>query len=97
MTADHSSYYCTAVAILERAVGPDQFTEEKLRDPRVRELIDKVVVEPDPELEEFGWRLKFFFISPLGPRGRVEMRLNNSPVVTPCRRNPDTSAWRAGR
>ncbi|MBI2989451.1 MAG: MmgE/PrpD family protein [Deltaproteobacteria bacterium] len=51
-TADHSSYYCTAVAILDRAVGPDQFTDEKLRDPRVRELADKVFIEPDPKLDE---------------------------------------------
>ncbi|MBI2989449.1 MAG: MmgE/PrpD family protein [Deltaproteobacteria bacterium] len=51
-TADHSSYYCTAVAILDRAVGPDQFTDEKLRDPRVRELADKVFIEPDSRLDE---------------------------------------------
>src|SRR5262245_5222995 len=52
-TADHSLYYCTAVAILERAVGPEQFSDEKLRDPRVRELADKVFVEPDIRLDEF--------------------------------------------
>ncbi len=52
-TADHSSYYCTAVAILDRAVGFDQFSDEKLRDPRVREMSDKVFVEPDPKLDEF--------------------------------------------
>jgi 2-methylcitrate dehydratase len=52
-TADHSSYYTTAVAILDRAVGPDQFSEAKLGDPRVRELADKIFVEPDPDLEEF--------------------------------------------
>jgi len=51
-TADHSSYYCTAVAILDRAVGPDQFSEEKLRDPKVRELADKVFIEPDSMLDE---------------------------------------------
>src|SRR5262245_982502 len=51
-TADHSSYYCMAVAILDRAVGPEQFSDEKLRDPRVRELSDKVFIEPDASLEE---------------------------------------------
>lgn len=51
-TADHSSYYCTAVAILDREVGPDQFSDEKLRDPRVHELSDKVFVEKDPALED---------------------------------------------
>ena len=53
-TADHSLYYTTAVAVVDRAVGPEQFSEQKLWDPRVRELLDKVVVEPDPSLEEFS-------------------------------------------
>ncbi|MBI2988727.1 MAG: MmgE/PrpD family protein [Deltaproteobacteria bacterium] len=52
-TADHSSYYTTAVAILDRAVGPEQYSHEKLRDPRWRELADKIFVEPDPKLDEF--------------------------------------------
>jgi len=51
--ADHSCYYTTAVAILDREVGPDQYSDEKLRDPRVRELADKVTVEADPELDRF--------------------------------------------
>jgi 2-methylcitrate dehydratase len=52
-TADHSSYYCTAIAILDRAVGPEQFSNEKLRDSRVRQLAEKIVIEPDPRLDEF--------------------------------------------
>jgi 2-methylcitrate dehydratase len=52
--ADHSLYYTTAVAIVDRAVGPEQFSEQKLWDPRVRELLDKILVEPDPSLEEFS-------------------------------------------
>ena len=52
-TADHSSYYTTAVAILDREIGPDQFSEAKLRDPRVAELADKIFVEAAAELEEF--------------------------------------------
>jgi 2-methylcitrate dehydratase len=53
-TADHSCYYTTAIAIFDRAVGPDQLSNEKLNDSRVRELADKVVVEPDPKLDESG-------------------------------------------
>jgi len=53
-TADHSCYYTTAIAIFDRAVGPDQLSDEKLRDFRVRELADKVFVEADPKLEESG-------------------------------------------
>ncbi|SRR6266540_29283 len=52
-TADHSSYYCTAVAIIDRAVGPAQFTPEKVRDPKVQALADKVFVEKDPALEAY--------------------------------------------
>jgi 2-methylcitrate dehydratase len=53
-SADHSSYYLTAVAILDRMVGPDQYTPNKLKDPRVREMIDKVRLEADPSLDRFG-------------------------------------------
>jgi 2-methylcitrate dehydratase len=53
-TADHSSYYLTAIAILDRKVGPGQYTPKKLNDPRVRELIDKVKIEADPDLDRFG-------------------------------------------
>jgi 2-methylcitrate dehydratase len=52
-SADHSCYYQTAVAVLDRAVGPEQFSDEKLRDPRVREMADKIFVEPDPKTDEF--------------------------------------------
>lgn len=50
-TADHSSYYLTAIAIMDRQIGPDQFSPEKYNDPRVRELIDKVILEGDKELD----------------------------------------------
>lgn len=50
-TADHSSYYLTAIAIIDRQIGPDQFTPEKYSDPRVRELIDKVTLIGDPSLD----------------------------------------------
>jgi 2-methylcitrate dehydratase len=51
-TADHSSYYLTAIAIIDRQIGPDQFTPEKYQDPHVRELIDKVVLRGDPNLDK---------------------------------------------
>jgi len=52
-TADHSSYYLTAIAIIDREIGPDQFTPKKYNDPKVRELIDKVVLQGDPMLDKF--------------------------------------------
>jgi 2-methylcitrate dehydratase len=53
-SADHSSYYITAVAIMDRRLGPDQFTLKKMRDPKVRQLIEKVRLEADPSLDRFG-------------------------------------------
>lgn len=52
-TANHSSYYLTAVAITDRAVGPEQYTPQKLEDPRIRELIGKVTFTADPSLDSF--------------------------------------------
>jgi len=51
-TADHSSYYLTAIAVIDRRIGPDQFAPEKYHDPRVKELIDKVVLQGDPSLDK---------------------------------------------
>jgi 2-methylcitrate dehydratase len=50
-TADHSAYYMTAIAIIDQAVGPDQFLPDKINDPKIHELIDKVTVEATSELE----------------------------------------------
>lgn len=53
-SADHSSYYLTAIAILDRKVGPNQYTPEKWTSPQAIELIDKVTFEADPSLDKFG-------------------------------------------
>lgn len=46
-TADHSSYYVTAVALLERALGPTHYTAELYADPRVHRLMDVITVDAD--------------------------------------------------
>jgi 2-methylcitrate dehydratase len=51
-TADHSSYYLTAIAILDRKIGPAQFSPDKFRDPRVLDLIGKVTLTGDPALDK---------------------------------------------
>ncbi len=51
-TADHSSYYLTAIAIVDRQIGPDQFSPAKYSDPRVLDLIGKIELEGDQELEK---------------------------------------------
>jgi 2-methylcitrate dehydratase len=53
-SADHSSYYLTAIAIVDRRIGPDQYSEKKFKDPRVRDLIEKVSIEADPSLDRTG-------------------------------------------
>jgi 2-methylcitrate dehydratase len=49
-TADHSAYFLAAIGIIDRQIGPDQFSVEKFKDPRVLTLIDKVSIEGSPEL-----------------------------------------------
>jgi 2-methylcitrate dehydratase len=49
-SAHHSAFYPNAIVIKERACGPDQFTQEKLNDPVVLDLIDRITVESDPTL-----------------------------------------------
>jgi 2-methylcitrate dehydratase len=51
-TADHSSYYLTAIAIADRQIGPRQFTPEKYNDPKVKDLIAKVTLTGDPTLDK---------------------------------------------
>ncbi len=53
-TADHSAYYVTAIAILEGELSPAQYSTEKYTDPKVRQLIDKVSMEINTDLDRFG-------------------------------------------
>ncbi|MCK5553198.1 MAG: MmgE/PrpD family protein, partial [Deltaproteobacteria bacterium] len=51
-TADHSSYYLTAIAIVDRTVGPGQYQPWKYKDPNVLQLIDRITLEIDPEMDK---------------------------------------------
>ncbi len=46
--------YCLAVMALEGETFVDQFTEKKIRDPKILDFIKKVEVVPDPELDRLG-------------------------------------------
>jgi len=50
-TADHSAYYTAALAIVDRGLhlNLDQFTTERLNDPRLRAVIDKIALIVAPE------------------------------------------------
>ena len=52
-SADHSAYFMTAVAIVDRALGIAQFTTEKYNDPVIRELIGRVTIQPDTCLDKY--------------------------------------------
>jgi 2-methylcitrate dehydratase PrpD len=46
-----STYYCAAVALVEGGASPDKFTDEKVNDPRLVALRQKVKISvPEPDL-----------------------------------------------
>jgi len=52
-SADHSSFYATAIAVKERTLSPESFRPQKFTDPVVLDLIEKITVEHDPSLTAF--------------------------------------------
>jgi 2-methylcitrate dehydratase PrpD len=50
--AQFSMPFGAAVAAIDGAAGLDQFTLEKARSPKIRELMNKVVLVKDPRIEE---------------------------------------------
>ena len=51
-TADHSLPYCLAVAMVDQKITTQSFSEEKLKDPAIYEVIDKIKGEPSLEFEK---------------------------------------------
>lgn len=51
-TADHSLPYCLAAAIVDKKITTESFADEKLNDPRIFEVIDKIKGEPSQEFEK---------------------------------------------
>ena len=49
-TADHSLPYCTAVALVDGQVTADQFSDERLADPALLDLVGRTTVVEDPLL-----------------------------------------------
>jgi 2-methylcitrate dehydratase len=48
-TADHSLPYCVAVALCDGAVGLEQFTEERIKNPDLQKIMSKIKVMRNPE------------------------------------------------
>ena len=53
-----SVYHCAAVAVIDGAAGESQFSDERVRDPRVIALRDKVRASIDPKLHEDAARVR---------------------------------------
>ena len=51
-TADHSLPYCLAAAMVDKKITTESFSDEKLNDPRIFEVIDKIKGEPSQEFEK---------------------------------------------
>lgn len=47
--------FCMAIGVLERKAGVAQFTDRKVRDPKVVELMKRVTLYVDPEIEALGY------------------------------------------
>lgn len=50
-TADHSLPYVIAAALADGHVLPESFTDEKLRDPVIWDMLSKIEVVADPEID----------------------------------------------
>ncbi len=57
-TADHSLPYVVAAAVADGNVLPDSFTDEKLKDPRIWDLLGKIKVVADPEIDSLFPKVK---------------------------------------
>jgi len=51
-TADHSLPYCIAAAIVDRQITTNTFSDEKMKDPAIWEVIDKIKGEASVEFEK---------------------------------------------
>jgi len=51
-TADHSLPYCIAAALVDHKITTASFSEEKLKDPRIWEVIDKIKGVASEEFEK---------------------------------------------
>jgi 2-methylcitrate dehydratase len=57
-TADHSLPYCIAAALTDGKVTPEQFTREKIFEPRLRAQLAKIKVKANPEFEALFPRIQ---------------------------------------
>jgi len=51
-TADHSLPYCIAAVLVDHKITTQSFSDKKMKDPRICEVIDKIKGEPSQEFEK---------------------------------------------
>ena len=83
-SAQLNLYYVTAIMLLENDVLLDQFTEEKIRDPKVLALIERISITNDPGMDSMGY-----------PEGNpVEIELTDGSVLSAWGKGGAASATR---
>jgi 2-methylcitrate dehydratase len=78
-TADHSMHYCVAVALLDAACGPAQFTRARIAASDVAAMIVRIQIKTDDELTAL-W--------PASSGGGVSVTLRNGREVSRLHRQP---------
>lgn len=78
-SADHSFYYCAAVALRDGACDEAQFSPQRLADPALRELLAMTELQPDEALTR-AW--------PKAAGGAVTVHLRNGDVLHERRAAP---------
>ncbi|MCR4405142.1 MAG: MmgE/PrpD family protein [Candidatus Acetothermia bacterium] len=106
-TADHSLPYCIAVAIAKGNVLPSDFEEKALKDPLVWELLPKIRVVADPEIDRLFPRVKRAVVTITMQDGRSfrreedfakgepERPLSDEELLTKFRANSERALSRA--
>ncbi len=99
-TADHSLPYCVAIAIAKGNVLPSDFEEEALFDSKVRNLMNKIKVIANPEIDALFPKVKRAIISIKTSKGkykkqedfakgRAERPLTDEELVSKFRANAE--------
>ena len=97
LEAKFSMEYCAAAALAEGRVGIDTFADDRVRDPRVRALMEKVRTPVDPSLsghlDRHGWSRVTLRLAdgrqltwgPGGPQGHPDRPLSHDQLLAKFR------------
>jgi len=98
-TADHSLPYCVAVAVTKGNVLPSDFKDEALKDPFVWEMLPRIKVVADPEIDRLFPKVKRaivtittrdgrqFTVQEDYAKGRAERPLSDAELIDKFRAN----------